>query len=97
MIILDEAQQLRACVGLVDDGVADIRPIETGHKNARVFQFKTSDDFIARLRIGSGGERNARHLGKLLVQHRQLQILRPEIMPPLRHAMRFVDGEQRDA
>jgi len=34
--------------------------------------------------------------GKCFVQNRELDVLRPEIVPPLRHAMRFVDGEQRD-
>ena len=33
---------------------------------------------------------------KPLVQHGQLDVFRPEIVPPLRHAMRFVDCEQPD-
>jgi hypothetical protein len=41
-----------------------------------------------------GGERDPRHVGEALVQHRQLPILRPEVVPPLRHAMGLVDGEQ---
>ena len=35
--------------------------------------------------------------GKALVQQRQLQVLGAEVVAPLRHAVRLVDGEQRDA
>jgi len=40
-------------------------------------------------------ERDARHARKPLVQHRELDVLRPEIVAPLRDAVGFVDGEQR--
>ena len=46
------------------------------------------------MRVGGRGQRDARHVRKPLVQHRQLNVFGPEIVPPLRHAMRFVDGEQ---
>jgi hypothetical protein len=54
------------------------------------------DDLGPGLRIGSGGQRDARHAGKPLVQHRQLDIFGAEVVPPLRHAVRLVDGEERD-
>ena len=65
--------------------------------DARLVERQPLDDLGARLRIGGGGERNARHLRETLVQHRQLQIFRAEIVAPLRHAMGLVDGEQRDS
>ena len=52
-------------------------------------------DFFTGLRIGGGGQRHTRHRRKALGQHAQLAVFRAEVMPPLRHAMRFVDGEQR--
>ena len=35
--------------------------------------------------------------GVALVQHRELEILGPEVVAPLRNAVRFVDGEEGDA
>ncbi|KAG0731573.1 hypothetical protein G6F23_015174 [Rhizopus arrhizus] len=62
-----------------------------------VVQRQALGDFRARVGGGGGGERNARHVGPALVQHRQAQVFRPEVVAPLRHAVRLVDGEQRDA
>ena len=96
MLFLDEAQQLRARVVLVDDGVADVRPVEARDEDARLVQRQPPHDLVARLRVGGGGERDARHLGKALVQHRELQVFRAEVVPPLRDAVRLVDGEERE-
>ncbi len=49
----------------------------------------------ARGAVGGRGERDARHAGKALAQHGELQVLGPEVVAPLRDAMRLVDGEQR--
>jgi hypothetical protein len=54
-------------------------------------------DLGPRQLVCRGGERDARHAGKALAQHRELQVLRAEVVPPLRHAMRLVDGDQREA
>ena len=35
-------------------------------------------------------------IGKMLAQRAQLPVLRPELVAPLRNAMRFVDGEEGD-
>ena len=50
------------------------------------------------MRLGGsrGGQRDPRHLGPALVQHRQTQVVGPEVVPPLGHAVRLVDREQRD-
>ena len=47
-------------------------------------------------RIGGGGQRDARHLRAALVQQGQFAVFGPEIVAPLRDAMRLVDGEQGD-
>jgi len=54
------------------------------------------DDFLAGALVGRGGQGNARDVGEQLGQLPQLQVLRPEVVSPLRHAVRFVDGEQGD-
>ena len=97
VIFLDETQQLCACLVFIDNGVADIGSIKAGDEYARLIECKPQNDFIARLRISGGGECNAWNIRKAFVKHRQLQIFRAEIMAPLRHAMRLVNGEQRDA
>ena len=97
VLLADERQQLRARVHLIYDRITDIGSIEARYEYARVFEPEAGDDLAASLRVGGRGERNARHLRETLVQDRQLQILGTEIMAPLRHAMRLVDREQRDA
>ena len=71
-------------------------PVEGRDELARVVQLQTQGDFGARLRVGRGRERDARHVRELLVQHRQLDVFGTEVMAPLGHAMRLVDGEQGD-
>jgi len=90
-----ERQQLRPRVGFLDDTVADVRPVEAGHELARARQPQALHDFLARDAVGRRGERDARHAGKALMQLRQLHVLRAEVVAPLRHAVRLVDGEQR--
>ncbi len=90
------AQELRARVVLVDDRVADVRAVEARHEDPRVVEREALDDLGARLRIGGGGERDARHVREALVQQRKLQVLGPEVVAPLRDAVRLVDREQRD-
>ena len=53
-------------------------------------------DLLARALVGRRRQRDARHAGKALGENLELAIFGPEVVPPLRHAMRLVDGEQRD-
>jgi len=96
MLLPDETQELRARVILVDDRVADIRAVEARNENPGVFERKARGDLGAGLRIGRRGEGDSRHARKPLVQEGKLQVFRPEIVAPLRNAVRFVDGEKRD-
>ena len=48
-------------------------------------------------RLGGGrGQRDAGHRRPALVQRGQREVVGPEVVPPLGHAVRLVDGEQRD-
>ena len=53
-------------------------------------------DLRVRGRRRGRGQRDARHVRPALVQHRQGQVVGPEVVAPLRHAVRLVDREQRD-
>jgi hypothetical protein len=89
-----EAQQLLRGVLLLDDAVADVGAVEAADELARLLQLQPLDDVGAREVVGGGGERDARHAGVALVQHRQAAVLGPEVVAPLADAVRFVDGEQ---
>ncbi|MNQ74351.1 hypothetical protein D3C85_891060 [compost metagenome] len=54
------------------------------------------NDLLTGAHVRRGGQGDARHTGKKLGQLAQLQVFRAEVMAPLRHAMRLVDGEQGD-
>ena len=97
VLLADESQELCARIDLVDDRVADVRPVETRDKNPRLLQGQPRSNLGAGLRIGSRRESDTRHVRKTLVQDGQLQVLRAEVVAPLRHAVRFVDREERDA
>ncbi len=80
---------------LLDDGVADVRPVEAGDETGGAVQAEALADVPARLRIGGGGQGEERHRRKELAQAAELEILGAKIVPPLRDAVRLVDGEQR--
>ena len=74
---------------------AQIRAVETADENARIAQAKLLHNIGFSNLVGSGCERKNGHIGETLGEHSQLRILRAEIMPPLRHTVRFVDGNHR--
>ncbi len=96
VLVVDEAQQLRAGVVLLDDGIADIRPVEAADEDARVFQLQPLDDVAPRQGIGGGGQGDPRHARIAPVQHVERQIVLAEIMAPLAHAVGLVDREQTE-
>ena len=97
MLGTHEIDELPAGVILLDDAVADVGPVEARHEHARLAELEPLEDLGARLRVSGRRERDARHTGKALVQHRELQVLRAKIVAPLRHAVRLVDGKQCQA
>jgi len=65
------------------------------HEAFGLLQLQLLLDFLQRALIGGCGKRDARHLGKTFVQAGQILIIRAKIVSPLRNAVGFVDGEQR--
>ncbi len=95
-MIGEKSEQLLARIVTLDDGVADVRAIEAGDKDLRRVEPEAGDDLLPRQLVGGGGERDARDVRVALVQFRELDVLGPEVVAPLRHAVRLVDGEQRE-
>ena len=100
VLAANEAQQLLARAATIvrsnRNAVADIGAVETADEHARVAQAQARNDLAPRRFIRGGGKRDAWNAGEALVQHRQLHVLGTEVVAPLRHAMRLVDGEQRE-
>jgi hypothetical protein len=94
---VEEGPQLRAGIGLRLNAVADVGPVEGGEEDLALLQRQPLHDLAAGGTVRRGGEREARHAGEALVQDRELAVFGAEIMPPLGHAVRLVDGEQGDA
>ncbi|RML88107.1 hypothetical protein ALQ88_05894 [Pseudomonas savastanoi] len=90
----EERQQLFARLFLGHDAIEDVWPVEAGQKALGVLQVQARDDFFTGTLVGGGSQRNARHIRKQLGQLPQLQVLRAEIMTPLRYAVRFINGKQ---
>ena len=84
----------RLLLGL--DAVLDIGPVEARHELFRLREVEALGDLLARGVGRRRRERDARNAGPALVQHRQLQVVGPEVVTPLRDAVRLVDREQRD-
>ena len=90
-----QPQQLLARFVLRLDPVLDIGPVEAGHEMPGRPEPETCHDLAQRLPGGSGRHRDPWHRRPPLVQHRQPEVVRPEVVPPLGHAVRLVDREQR--
>ena len=97
MLLAQEAQQLATRLVLLHHAVADVGPVETGDELLGLHQAETFDDFLAGQAIGGGGEGDARDLRPALMQQVELDVIGPEVVPPLGDAVGLVDGEEGDA
>lgn len=96
VLVAQEVQQLAPGLVLGRDAVLDVRPVEAGDEVPRVLQLQPRRDLPVGGLGGGRGQRDARDVGPALVQLGQREIVRPEVVPPLRDAVRLVDREQRD-
>ncbi len=94
---LEEIAKLRFRIVLADDGVADVRAVEARGKEARVVELRRRRDKIVDRVCGSAvavSADDAVRSGKLPLQDlAKLQIFRPEVVAPLRAAVRLVDEQ----
>ena len=91
-----ECHQLLARLLLWHDAIEDVWPIETRQESLGVSQMQALDDFLPRALVSRGSQRKAWDIGEKLSQLTELQVLGSKIVPPLRHAVRLVNGEQAD-
>ncbi len=94
MLGAQQPQQLAAWLVLRLDPVLDVGPVEAGHEVAGLTESESRDDLAQRLPGRGGRHGDPRHRGPPLVQHGQPQVVGPEVVSPLRHAVRLVDREQ---
>ncbi len=92
-LLLQKAEQLACGLILGPEQIANVGPIKTGQKYPALLQPQPLHNLAAGARIGCGGERQPRHLGKALRQNSQLDVFRPEVMAPLGYAVGLIDGE----
>ena len=92
----EQLQQLAPRLVLLHDPVADVRPVEAVHELPGAVQLEPGRDLGPGGLRGRRGQRDPRHVRPAFVQHGQLEVVRPEVVSPLGHAVRLVDGEQRD-
>src|SRR5690625_1711107 len=97
VMALDKRQQLVASIALQADPVMNVGAVEAVGEYARLRIKQAGGNFLAGARVGGGGQRQPRHVGKVLAQQIQAQILGPEIVAPLRYTVGFVYGKQADA
>ena len=91
-----QPQQLALGLVLRLDPVLDVGPVEAGHELPGLAQRQPGRDLRPGV-LGRGrGHRDPRHRRPPLVQHGKRQVVGPEVVSPLGHAVRLVDGEQRD-
>ncbi len=91
-----QVQQLLERAVLGGHPVGDVGPVEARHEVPRLDQAQALRDLLAGVLGGRRGQRDARHPGPAFGQRAEAQVVGPEVVPPLGHAVRLVDGEQRD-
>jgi hypothetical protein len=83
-------------LALLDHGVADVGPVESSSEHRRLGEVQAQPDVLSCLIVSRSGERDEGNPGEEFPQLAQLDVLGPEVMPPLRDAVCLVDREQRD-
>ncbi len=87
--------QLVARTALWHDLVEQVGAVVAGGEHRRIAKPELGDDVAPGLFVRGRGQRQQRHARKPLFEDRELLVFGPEIMAPLRDAMRLVDREQR--
>ena len=93
---MQKIEQLLFAVVFFDDLVVDIGAVEAGDVFGGVFQFEIVFDVGTGFGVGGGGEGDAGDVGVAVGQEAELAVFGAEVVPPLAHAVGFVDGEQAD-
>ena len=97
MVLLDKFPHPLAAIIALGDAIKDIGAIETVNEALRALEVELRFDFAEGAPVGRCRQRNARNPGKTLMQACQVLVIGPEVVAPLRYAVRLVDGEQGEA
>ena len=91
----DEFEDLAARIVLRPEGEPQVRPVEAAQESAgRGLAEQPRGDLGAGLGVGGGGQRDGLHTPERAAQLADPEIVGAEVMAPLAHAMRLVDGEE---
>ena len=96
VLAAQKVHELATRLRLLGHAVADVRPVEAGDELRRLLQLQPAHDLPAGRGVGGGRDRDPRHPRPALVQQVQLDVFGPEVVPPLRDAVRLVDGKERN-
>ena len=93
---LEEIGDLLAAPGFRPHRQPQVGPVEAMHEHRWLAPEQLIEDVGAGARIRRGGECDGLHPAERGLDIAEAEIFRPEIVPPLRDAMRFIDREQAD-
>ena len=77
-------------------GVADVGAVEAVDERGWATERQPGHDLCPGAFVGGGGEGHARDAGERFRQHVKAKVILTEVVSPLRHAVRLVDGDERD-
>ncbi len=95
-MIAEILHQLREVPGLRHHAVGEVLPVETPDKPGRVLQGELFYDVILDGGYGGRGQGDDRDIREPFFERPEPAILRPEVVPPHRYAVRLIDGDEPD-
>ena len=96
-LLAEHGDQHRQRTPLRADRVADVRAVEARDQELGVVHPEAFRDVGADARGGGGGQRHEGDLGQVLAERPEGQVVGPELVPPLRDAVRLVHGDEANA
>ena len=90
---IDDLLALCQYISLRYDSIRQIRTIKGTDRHLRGTQLQLVEDIASDPLGGRRRQRHDRSLGKVFSKLQQLAVLGPEVVPPLRYAVGFVDGD----
>ncbi len=94
-VTLQRHQQLLQLGTFGLNGNVQIGTMKAGNQNMRMGHVQSSENIIPRAFIRCCGQGQTRHIGKMAWQCGQGPVFRPELMPPGRNTMCFINSNNR--
>ncbi len=96
LMIMEILHQLREVTGLWHHAVGEVLPVETPDKPGWLSQGELLCDVILDGRYGGRGQGDDRDVREPFFERPEPAILGPEVVPPHRYAVRFIDGYESE-